>query len=280
LTAIAVFGLWSSWAEINPKTEEIDPMPWRRKYPYLAKVLLLIAILSINAAAQDQNIWNEYRPSLVFAMPINEKWIAWQYNVLVYAPEKKLTTLGVTLPGVTYRPKAAKGDGGWIELWAGILFTGTDNYHTSNSSEIRPVVGARAFVPKFKKVNIFNFGRYEYRAFFQDNKSTSQPRFRDRTSIEIPLAKGEKRWAPKTFYTVADVEPFWRLDDGFLEKVRVRGTIGYIVKKRIAVEMIYHAEFAGAKGEPKKYVGNLWRLNLKFLFPRGKGIFPRIDIDE
>lgn len=255
-------------------------MLWRRKSLYLTHVLLVLVIFSVRVPAQDQNIWNEYRPSLVFAMPVNEKWIAWQYNVLVYAPEKKLTTLGVTMPGITYRPKATKGDGGWIELWAGLLFTSTDNYHTSNAAEIRPVVGARAFVPNLKKVNIFNFGRYEYRAFFQDNKTTSQPRFRDRTSIEIPLAKGEKRWSPKTFYTVADVEPFWRLDDGFLEKVRVRGTVGYIVKKRIAVEMIYHAEFAGAKGEPKKYVGNIWRLNLKFLFARGKGIFPRIDIDE
>jgi hypothetical protein len=252
----------------------------RRNYPYLANVLLVTAIFSIHTAAQDRNIWNEYRPSLVFAMPINEKWIAWQYNVLVYAPEKKLTTLGVTGPGITYRPKAKKGDGGWLELWAGTLFTRTNNYHTTNSFELRPVVGVRMFAPNKKKLNIFNFARYEYRLFFQNNHTTSQPRFRDRTAVEIPLAKGNKRWAPRTFYTVGDVEPFWRLDDGFLEKVRVRGTVGYIVKKRLAVEMIYHAEFAGSKGEPKKFVGNLWRLNIKVLLPRGKGIFPRIDIDE
>ena len=136
-----------------------------KKYQYLAKVLFLIAIFSIHTAAQDRNIWNEYRPSLVFAMPINEKWITWQYNVLVYAPEKKLTTLGVTGPGITYRPKAKKGDGGWLELWAGTLFAKTDNYHTSNSFEIRPVVGIRTFLPNTGKMNIFNFGRYEYRLF-------------------------------------------------------------------------------------------------------------------
>ena len=255
-------------------------MPQRRKYLHLANVLLVIAIFSIHAAAQDRNIWNEYRPSLVFAMPINEKWIAWQYNVLVYAPEKKLTTLGMTGPGITYRPYAKKGKPSWLELWAGILFTTTDNYHTTNSREIRPVVGVRTFLPNTGKVNIFNFGRYEYRLFFQDHHTTSQPRFRDRGAIEIPLARGEKAWAPKTFYTVADVEPFWRLDDKFLEKIRVRGTLGYIVRKRLAVEIIYHAEFAGSKGAPKKFVGNIWRLNIKFLFPRGKGIFPRIDIDD
>ena len=255
-------------------------MPHLRKYQYIAKVLLVIAILSTQATAQDKNIWNEYRPSLVFAMPINQKWIAWQYNVLVYAPEKKLTTLGVTGPGFTYRPKATKTSGGWLELWAGTLFAPSDNYHTSNSFETRPVVGVRTFVPRLKKVNVINFGRYEYRAFKEGDSRTSQPRFRDRVAVEIPLAKGDKAWTPKTYYTVADVEPFWRLDDGFLEKVRVRGTIGYIVRKRFAVEFIYHAEFAGSKGEPKKFVGNLFRVNFKFLFARGKGIFPRIDIDD
>jgi hypothetical protein len=138
----------------------------------------------------------------------------------------------------------------------------------------------RTFVPNTKKVNIINFGRYEYRKFFEGDRSSDQPRFRDRVSIEIPLAKGDRRWGAKTFYTAADVEPFWRLDDKFMEKVRLRGTLGYIVKKRLAVEFIYHAEWAGAKGKPKPFVGNIWRFSVKFLFPRGKGIFPRIDIDD
>jgi hypothetical protein len=255
-------------------------MPQRRKYLYLANVLLVIAIFSIPAAAQDKNIWQEYRPSIIAAMPLNEKVIIFQYNVVIYAPEKKLTTLGVTLPGVTYRPFAKDGKGTWLELWAGVLFAWTDNYHTTNSFETRPVVGVRTYVPNTKKVNIINFGRYEYRAFKEGDKTTSQPRFRDRVSLEVPLAKGDRRWAPKTYYVAADVEPFWRLDDKFMEKVRLRGTLGYVAKKRLALEFIYHAEWAGSKGAPKKFVGNIWRFSIKFLFPRGKGIFPRIDIDD
>ena len=60
-----------------------------KKYPYLASLLLVITFFSLHAAAQDRNIWNEYRPTLVMAMPINEKWIAWQYAVFVYSPETK-----------------------------------------------------------------------------------------------------------------------------------------------------------------------------------------------
>jgi hypothetical protein len=84
-----------------------------RKYLYLANVLLVIAVFSIHAAAQDKNIWQEYRPSIIVAMPVNEKLILFQYNVVIYAPEKKLTTLGVTLPGITYRPlpKTARAPG-------------------------------------------------------------------------------------------------------------------------------------------------------------------------
>ena len=162
----------------------------RRKYLYLANVLLVIAIFSIHVAAQDNNIWEEYRPSIISAMPINEKWILFQYNVLIYSPEKKLTTIGVTLPGVTYRPFAKNGKGTWLELWAGTLFAWTDNYHTPNSFEHRPVVGVRTFVPKTKKVNIINFGRYEYRSFYQDNNKTTQPRFRDRVCNRDPAGKG------------------------------------------------------------------------------------------
>jgi hypothetical protein len=240
----------------------------RREYLYLANVLLVIAIFSIHTAAQDKNIWQEYRPSIIAAMPVNEKVILFQYNVLIYAPEKKLTTIGVTLPGVTYRPFAKNGKGTWLELWAGTLFAWTDNYHTTNSFELRPVAGVRTFVPNTKKVNIINFGRYEYRKFFEGDRSSEQPRFRDRVSIEIPLAKGDRRWGAKTFYTAADVEPFWRLDDKFMEKVRLRGTLGYIVKKRLAVEFIYHAEWAGAKGKPKPFVGNIWRFSVKFCSER------------
>jgi hypothetical protein len=97
-------------------------MRQRRKYSYLAKVLVVIGIFSIRATAQDRNIWQEYRVGFFGAMPVNEKWVPWQFDILIYSPEKKLTTLGVTAPGIPYRPFAKKGESGWLELWAGTLF--------------------------------------------------------------------------------------------------------------------------------------------------------------
>lgn len=246
----------------------------RRKYLYLANVLLVIAILSIRTAAQDNNITNEYRLTATSAMPINKKWILWQYTMLLSSPDKSVSTIAISPPGIVYRPKD------WIELWAGLLPSYNNNYHTSNSWEIRPVGAIKLYVPNEKKLNISNFARYEIKLIHQDNNTTSVPRYRNRVAVEVPLAKGEKRWKPRTFYAVGDVEPIWRLDDKFLEKIRVRGTLGYIVKKRLSIEFIYHAEFSGPKGEPKKFSGNIWRMNFKLLFPRGKGLFPRIDIDD
>ncbi len=80
---------------------------------------------------------------------------------------------------------------------------------------------------------------------------------------------------PKTYYTAADVEPFWRLDDKFLEKVRLRGTLGYIVKKRLAVEFIYHAEWAGSKGKPKKLCRQHLACEYQVLVPERERHFPQ-----
>ena len=64
----------------------------RRKYSYLASVLLVIAIFSTHAAAQDNNITNEYRFTVVSAIPINKKWIAWQYSMILTSADKSVTT--------------------------------------------------------------------------------------------------------------------------------------------------------------------------------------------
>lgn len=246
----------------------------RRKYLCLANALLVIAIFSIRAAAQDNNITNEFRFTVTSAMPINKKWIAWQYTMLLSSPDKSVSTIAISPPGIVYKPKE------WVELWAGILPSYNNNYHTTNSWELRPVGAIKVYVPNEKKLNISNFARYEYKFIYQNHHTTTIPRYRNRVAVEVPLAKGEKRWKPRTFYANGDVEPIWRLDDKFLEKIRVRGTLGYIVKQKLSVEFMYHAEFSGPKGEPKKFTGNIWRFNIKLLFPRGKGLFPRIDIDE
>jgi len=168
-----------------------------------------------------------------------------------------------------------------MELWAG-MFGLYNNYQNANNSwEIRPLTGVKFFVPNEAKLNIFNFTRFEYRMINQNHSTQSIPRLRNRIGIEAPLVSKNKAWTPKTFYTLADVEPIWRLDDNYLQLVRVRGGIGYILNKTWRAEFIYHAEFSGSKGNPKDYTGNIWRVNFKLNLPRrGQHQTHPPDIDE
>lgn len=234
--------------------------------------LLVLLTLAAPAIAQDQDITNEYRTTLVMSKPVNEKVILFGYLGYVNAPDKDVKTLYYSPPGVIYKPKP------WMEVWAGLFGLYNANEKTANSWELRPLTGVKFYVPNNKKLHLYNFSRFEYRFINQNNNTTSMPRFRNRVGIEAPLKRGERAWTPKTFYMLADVEPIWRLDDNHLQLIRLRSGPGYIINKSLKVELIYHAEFSGGKGEPKKYTGNIWRLNFKLNLPK-LGFRHHTDID-
>ena len=145
---------------------------------------------------------------------------------------------------------------------------------------MRPLASVKFYVPNEKKLNLFNFTRFEYRSIHQNGATNAIPRLRNRLGLEAPFTQA-RAWTPKTWYGLADVEPFWRLDDGYLERVRVRGGIGYILSKTWRTEFIYHAEFSGGLGEPKKYTDNIFRLNIKLsLARRGQRMSMLPDFDE
>ncbi len=242
------------------------------KHPAIIALLVILTVAAPAIAQSDNDITNEYRVTLVTSKPVSDKVILFVYLGGVKSPDKSVSTLYYSPPGVIYKPKP------WMELWAGMFGLYNNNKNTSNSWELRPLGGVKFYVPNKKKLNFYNFTRYEYRFINQNNNTTTIPRLRNRVGIEAPLSKGDKAWTPKTFYTLADVEPVWRLDDKFLQLVRVRGGVGYILNKTWKAEVIYHAEFSGAKGEPKNYTGNIWRLNFKLNLPR-RGHRHASDID-
>jgi hypothetical protein len=98
--------------------------------------------------------------------------------------------------------------------------------------------------------------------------------------VEVPFTQANA-WAPKTWHGLADAEYFWRLDDKYLERYRIRGGIGYVVSKTWRAELIYHAEFSGGNGAPKSHTNNIWRLNIKLSLPRrGQRVSNVPDFDE
>ncbi|HRI04821.1 MAG TPA: DUF2490 domain-containing protein [Pyrinomonadaceae bacterium] len=220
-------------------------------------------------------ITNEYRLTLVISKPVTDKMTLFGYLGVVKAPDKDVGTLYYAPPGVIYRPKK------WVELWAGLFGIYNKSSVTSNSWEMRPLGGIKFYVPNNKKINLYNFTRYEYRFINQNKHFTTQPRLRNRVGIEVPLSQ-KNAWTPKSFYTLADVEPIWRLDDKYMSLLRVRGGLGYVVNKTWRAEFIYHTEFSkSSKTQPLSYTGNIWRLNIKLILPRkGKSeqqVVPDID---
>jgi hypothetical protein len=227
----------------------------------LAGMVALFLADSVMAQSSD-DITNEYRLTLVTSKPVTNKLILFGYLGVVKAPDKEVGTLYYSPPGIIYKPKP------WVELWAGMFGLYNRYLNANNSWEIRPLTGVKFFVPNKAKMNIFNFTRYEYRFVNQNHYTQTIPRLRNRVGIEAPLAGKKESWTPKTLYALADAEPIWRLDDKYLQLVRVRAGLGYIINKTWRVEFLYHAEFSGSKNGALKYTGNIWRLNFKLTLPR------------
>jgi len=251
-------------------------MRYRSRAAWLV-VLLVLAAAPGAAQAQDDT-GNEYRLTLFPSHRISDQVTGFAYLGYVTNPDKDYRTYYVGWPCAAYSPSQ------WLQIWGGLVGLYTANQNSSDKLELRPFVGAKFFVPNRAKWNIYNFTRYEYRAT-EDRSThdwTSVQRLRSRFGVEFPLASGERAWQPKTFYGLADVEPYYRLDRDQVDPFRLRAGIGYVMNDRTRVEFIYHAQYtrpAGTSG--LSYTDNIFRLNVKIGL--NKGLIGRLhnpDIDE
>jgi len=185
------------------------------------KLLLAIALLMMATmcavAQEDPLVTNEYRFTQLVTRPINDKVVLFTYSGYTRSPEKAFHSVYASPPNLVFIPKP------WVEIYAALIVVYTDNKTGGDSWEFRPITGVRFYLPNTKKLNIFSWTRYENRLILQNHNMISIPRLRNRFGIEAPLAKGDKKWAPKSFYMLADVEPIWRLDEKRLQVFRVRG---------------------------------------------------------
>ena len=61
----------------------------------------------------------------------------------------------------------------------------------------------------------------------------------------------EKAWMPQTWHGLGDVEYFWRLNDDYLERYRIRGGIGYVLSKTWrAVTVCCDSPVIGSENHP------------------------------
>ena len=210
-------------------------------------------------AQDDGPIGNEYRLTLFPYYRLTTNTTGFGYLGYVNNPEKdsQVFYLG---KGVNHFLTPA------VQLWGGLISTYTDNELEADNLELRPFAGAKFFLPNKIKWSIYNFTRYEYRALqnLETHDWNNYSRIRSRFGVEFPLSSRAKAWQPKTWYALADVEPYYRFDKNMVDPLRVRGGIAYIVSDRVRVEFIYHAQFTRPTGSSGlEYTDNIFRLNIK-----------------
>jgi hypothetical protein len=239
----------------------------------IARVCGLASVLmgSLAARAQgDEPIGNEYRLTLFPYYSIATNTTGFGYLGYVNNPDKDFQTYYLG-KGVNYLLTPA------VQFWGGLISTYTDDEANADQLELRPFGGVKLFLPNKIKWNIYNFTRYEYRALqnLETHDWNNYSRLRTRFGVEFPLTAHEQAWQPKTWYGLADVEPYYRFDKNVVDPLRVRGGLAYIVNDRVRVEFIYHAQFtrpAGSSG--LEYTDNIFRLNFKLAL--GQGVLRRV----
>lgn len=222
--------------------------------------------LATIAFAQDDPASNEYRVTLFPSHPIKGNMTGFGYLGYVANPDKNYTTYYVGWPGVTYTPNKV------AQYWGGAFYTYTNNEISADKLEVRPFLGLKLFLPNDRKMNLYNFTRYEYRAI-QDRTThdwNGIHRVRTRFGVEAPLGSREHAWKPGATYGIADAEPFYRFDRHTIDPLRWRVGLGHVFENRVRVEFIYHAQYTRVGADsPLEYTDNIWRLNIKIGLKQG-----------
>jgi hypothetical protein len=209
---------------------------------------------------QSNPVTNEYRVAGFSFYPITENLSGFGYLGYVNNPQGGYSQYHAGYPGFEYAVRP------WFEVWGALIGNYINNRGGKEDTfELRPFIGAKFELANKRKVEFFDFTRYEARNLYSHDTHewSLENRIRSRFGAEIPLAAVAKAWKPQTFYTLVDVEPFWVAGKG-LTMVRFRAGLGYIRSERLRIEFVYHTQWGEATGsDALVYNQNIFRLNVK-----------------
>jgi hypothetical protein len=209
--------------------------------PLWATALLLAAVILLPAfspPARANDRGQEFRVTPIPIYPFSEELTGFLYTAYVdnWSRDFQQYQGG---PAFSYSLNPA-----W-QLWFGYIVNYTNNDFIDDTFEHRPFAGVKFVFARDNalKWKFFNFLRYEYKMVknITNGTFTDYDRFRNRLGVEIPLGSKTNAFKPKSWYLLADAEPFYRLDRGEIELIRYRIGPGYVLKPGTKVELIYHA---------------------------------------
>jgi hypothetical protein len=220
--------------------------------------------------AQDSDYSNEYHVSVLPYFLIYGALAGYGEFGYAYDPDMKYQRFIAEWPNLNY--KAAR----WLQLCVGLRTQYKDNQTSANTITLRPYIGPKLFVPNSWKWDIYNYTRYEFPDTL--NEGTHQwsgySRLRSRFGVQFPIACLDRAWQPKTWYGLADVEPFYRIDQNTITAVHFRAGGGYIVNDRLRVEFIYTAELNRQNGSSLEFNQSSFQVTVRIGL--SKGIIQRV----
>jgi hypothetical protein len=240
-------------------------------------LFVIIIILLIESVVSAQSVNNSYRFDATIIHPIAKNLTGYSGIGLVSSSDKNQNEYYISFPGITYAPKK------WLQFWGGFKDFFTNNWETENTNELRPYGGIKILIPNTAKVHLYNFTQYEYRHITKITSETVQQygRIRNRFGMEVPLNKNP--WTPKTFYMLADAEPFYRFDKNIVDQIRLRMGPGYVINGHFRLEFIWRMQLMRSTSDnPFSYTDNTFRINLKISTKEGlfeKLLHPDFEMD-
>ncbi len=211
------------------------------------------------AQAQDGDPSNEFRVTLAPHHNIKGDLTGSGELGYYWNPEDDYEAFTALWPGLNYRATH------WLQLSAGLRTLYTVHESGDDTLELRPIVGVKLFLPNQLQWHFYNQTRFEFR--HTQNLETSDwshyDRLRTRFGVEIPLTTRDRAWQPKTWYLLADVEPFYRFDQDRVDQVRARGGLGRILSDRVHLELIYHARWEHSTDDRWQHTDNIIQLNFR-----------------
>jgi len=234
-------------------------------------VILLIAIIlfAMRLCAQqvtNSQLWTDY----LFDIPSGKNLFEteFSYQTLLGTKEKIARWYSMNLT-----PAYERSMNKYVDLISSLGFSYTIQNDTTNSIEVRPMVGARFYLtPEFRLQTRLTF-RYEHRLFKETGSSNLQnaDRIRFRPELVFPVTK-RSYFDDKMLYVLADVEFFVDLGnpihETFSNQVRNRVGLGYRFNYNVRLEGIYMLQRSKNEIEDDFDTrDNIYRIRMKVYLP-------------
>lgn len=234
-------------------------------------LLLLITIchLHITSYAQtvpSKQVWGEFLLNYSFANAYNLE-NAFTYSTNLDAPRWR---------SFDYAPTLTWSVLPYLDLQGGLTFSFVAQNDSSNTFEIRPMLGFSLNPTSTKRIQTALLARFEQRNFLdlESDLWENSSRVRTRAAVLVPINR-TSYYEDKMAYGILDAEFFWVLDqdvnERFANRIRLRIGAGYRFSYQCRLEVIYLQQFAkNTIGEHFNTSDDILRIRFKYYIEKKK----------